>query len=80
MKTLGKYQIFAEIYKGPITTLYKAFHPELERIVLIKKLNSAWINDEELSSRFQQEGLITAKINHPNVINIFDYGVHENAP
>lgn len=80
MKTIGKYQLFAEIHRGPITTLYKAFHSQLERVVLIKQLNKDRRNDQELLDRFQQEGLIIAKINHPNVIGIFDYGIQDDAP
>jgi len=80
MNAIGKYHIFAEIHQGALTTLYKAFHPELERIVFIKKLNPDRCQDEELLERFQQEGLVAAKINHPNVISIFDYGVFQNTP
>lgn len=80
MKTIDKYHIFAEIHKGVITTLYKAFHPQLERIVLIKQLNPEFIADKEIRDRFQQEGLITAKINHPNVIGIYDYSDKNSHP
>ncbi|MBD3290004.1 protein kinase, partial [candidate division KSB1 bacterium] len=80
MKKIDKYQIFAEIHKGPVTTLYKAFHPQLERTVLIKQLNAERLGDEEIQDRFQQEGLITAKINHPNVIGIYDYSNRDGSP
>ena len=80
MKKIGKYQLFAEIHQGPITTLYKAYHTQLDRIVLIKQLNSERIKDYELIERFQQEGLIIAKINHPNIVSIFDYGIHNEVP
>ncbi len=80
MKRIDKYHIFAEIHKGPITTLYKAFHPQLDRVVLIKQLNPEYIGDNEICSRFQQEGLITAKINHPNVIGIYDYSDKKYSP
>ena len=62
MKTIGKYQLFAEIYKGPITTLYKAYHAQLDRVVLIKQLNSERIGDNDLCDRFQHEGLIIANL------------------
>ena len=60
MKTIGKYQIFADLQKGPITTLYKAFDAKLERIVFIKQLNVEHTNDKELCDRFIQEGSIIA--------------------
>jgi len=80
MKKIGKYQLFAEIHQGPITTLFKAYHSQLDRIVLIKQLNSERLNDYDLVERFQQEGLIIAKINHPNVVSIFDYGINNEMP
>ena len=74
MKKISKYQIFTELQHGPITRIYKAVQPELQRMVLVKQLNPDRIKDSELVERFKQEGSILAKINSPNVITIFDFG------
>jgi len=80
MKTIGKYQLFTEIKRGPIAVLYKAYFPELDRIVFIKQLQLNKAADIDLLKRFQQEGTILAKLNHSNIINIFDYGISDNLP
>jgi serine/threonine protein kinase len=80
MKKISKYQVFSELQHGPITQVYKAMQPELQRVVLVKQLNPDRIADEELVERFKQEGLILAKINSPHVITIFDFGFDDNVP
>jgi len=80
MKTIDKYQLFAEIQKGPVTTLYKAYQKDLDRVVLIKRLNDERSGDGELRERFRQEALILAKLNHPNIIEIFDIGDDDGVP
>ena len=80
MKKISKYQVFSELQQGPITQVYKAMQPELQRMVLVKRLNPDRIVDEELVERFKQEGLILAKINSPHVITIFDFGFDDNVP
>ncbi len=80
MKKISKYQIFTELQHGPITHVYKAIQPELQRTVLVKQLNPDRIADEELVARFKQEGSILAKINSTNVITIFDFGYEDGVP
>ncbi|MBN2012089.1 serine/threonine protein kinase [candidate division KSB1 bacterium] len=80
MKTIGKYQLIAELHRGPITTVYKAFQPALNRIVLLKQLNPDLIADTELTRRFRDEGLMLASISHANVLSIFDAEVQDDVP
>ena len=80
MRKISKYQVFSELQSGPITRVYKAIQPELQRVVLVKQLNPDRISDEELVERFKQEGLILAKINSPYVITIFDFGFEDDVP
>ncbi|HEX9975230.1 MAG TPA: serine/threonine-protein kinase [bacterium] len=80
MKKISKYQIFTELQHGPITHVYKAIQPELQRTVLVKQLNPDRVADEELVERFKQEGSILAKINSANVITIFDFGYENGVP
>ena len=80
MRKISKYQLFTELQHGPVTRIYKAIQPELQRVVLMKQLNPELINDVELVERFKQEGLILAKINSPHVITIFDFGFDNDVP
>jgi len=80
MKKIGKYQIFSEIQRGPITHVYKAIQTELQRVVLLKQLNPEIVRDEELLHRFKQEGLVLARMKSPNVITIFDFEEEDGIP
>ncbi len=80
MKTIGKYQLIAELHRGPVTTVYKAFHPTLNRIVLIKQMNPDVVSDEQLARTFRDEGLMLAQVNHPNVLSIFDAEIEDGVP
>jgi len=80
MRKISKYQLFTELQHGPITRVYKAIQPELQRVVLVKQLNPDLTSDDELVERFKQEGLILAKIKSPHVITIFDFGFDEGIP
>jgi len=80
VKKISKYQVFTELQYGPITRVFKALQPELQRIVLVKQLNPDLVADIDLVERFKQEGLILAKINSPNVITIFDFGFEDDVP
>jgi len=68
------FTITQEINRGPITTVYEAIQDELERKVLLKVLNVQWRNEPDLVERFRREAKICARLKHPNIVNIFDFG------
>jgi serine/threonine-protein kinase len=80
MNRIGKYQLFTQLQDGPITRVYKALQPELERIVLVKQLHPDLGHDQELVARFKQEGLVLAKIRSPQVITVHELGFEEGVP
>ena len=80
MKTIGKYQLIAELFRSPVTIIYKAFHPALKRIVLIKQLHSDMAGDAELARSFHDEGLTMARISHPNLLAIYDAEIEDRVP
>ncbi len=80
MRKINKYRLFTELQHGPVTRVYKAIQPELQRVVLVKQLNPVLVTDDELVERFKQEGLILAKINSSHVITIFDFGFEDGIP
>jgi serine/threonine-protein kinase len=80
MRKIDRYQIFAEIQRGPITTVYKAYQEDLERVVLLKVLNEEWASDQDLVDRFRREGQASARVRHPNVVSVFDFGFADGVP
>ena len=70
---ISGYDINSEIYRGPITTVYDARHKVLGRRVLLKVLNTQWTEEADLIERFQREAKICARLDHPNIVKIFDF-------
>ena len=71
---LGHYQIIEQIGEGGMATVYKAYQPSMDRNVAIKVLPSQLAESAEFTKRFQQEARIIAKLEHPHILPVFDYG------
>ena len=72
--TLGKYRIVARIGRGGMATVYRAHQASLDRDVAIKVLPDFFAEDEGYRERFQQEARSIARLKHPNILNVFDFG------
>jgi len=79
-KTLGRYRIVGELGRGAMGVVYKAVDPVLDRTVALKTivLDEDAGNREEYEARFFQEAKAAARLNHPALITIFDYGEEDN--
>ncbi len=79
-KELGQYKILAEIGRGGMGIVYKAYQISLNREVALKILPPALSSDENLIKRFLREAEAAAKLSHPNIVQIFDIneidGIH----
>ena len=71
-KQLGKYLIEAELGRGGMGVVYRAHQPSLERTVAIKLLSSDLIGDPDGVRRFRLEAKSVAKLNHPNIVQVYD--------
>jgi putative two-component system response regulator len=71
---LGPYQIVERIGRGGMATVYKAHHSALDRYVAIKVLPEFFAEDETYRDRFQQEARSVARLKHPNILGVFDFG------
>lgn len=60
--------------------MYRARDPRLAREVAIKVLPAALSADPDRLRRFEQEARAAAALNHPNILAVYDIGVHEGAP
>jgi len=65
---------------GGMARIYRAEHEGLQRQVALKVLTEGVARDAESRRRFLREARIAAAIKHPNVVNIFDVGVHQGVP
>ena len=72
-KMLGHYQIVEKIGQGGMGVVYLAHDQRLERDVAIKVLPPGMLSDESVRSRFRNEAMALAKLNHPNIATIHDF-------
>lgn len=75
-KTLGRYRVTGELGRGAMGTVYRAVDPLIEREVAIKTLlpNLPPEVMDEVRERFLREARSAGRMNHPNVVTIFDVG------
>ena len=71
---LGPYRIITQIGKGGMANVYKAYQASVDRYVAIKVLPSQLAESQEFATRFHQEARIIAKLEHPHILPVFDYG------
>lgn len=78
--TIGRYRITAELGRGGMGVVYKAWEESLQRYVAIKMLGDALAHDEALVERFLREARAVADLSHPNVVQVFTVDTHEGRP
>jgi hypothetical protein len=71
---IGPYQLLEPIGKGGMGVVYKALQPTLNRLVAVKILPEALAQEAEFRKRFEREARVVAVLNHPHIVNIFDFG------
>ncbi len=73
---IGRYEILSEIGRGAMGVVYRARDPMLQRVVAIKTINLALSRDERIDfeSRFYREAGSAGRLNHPNIVTIYDVG------
>jgi serine/threonine protein kinase len=79
-KTFGQYQLVEPIGSGGMATVYKAYQPGLDRIVAIKILPEFLLNQSGFLERFKIEAQAIAKLDHPHILPVYDYGEAKRTP
>jgi len=77
---LGPYEVDSFIAKGGMGEVYRARDTRLNRPVALKVLAPSFTTDAEGLARFTQEARTTARLNHPNIVAVYDVGVHSGVP
>jgi serine/threonine protein kinase/tetratricopeptide (TPR) repeat protein len=73
IEQLGPYQILEKISRGGMGTVYKAYHPALDRYVAIKVLAARFSSDPSFVERFKKEAIIVARLEHPHILPVYDF-------
>jgi tRNA A-37 threonylcarbamoyl transferase component Bud32/RNA polymerase subunit RPABC4/transcription elongation factor Spt4 len=74
-KIEGKYEVQSILGEGGMAIVYKAYHTKMERLVVIKVMQGWLLSNKNAVERFERESKMTAKLAHPNIVTVFDYGV-----
>ncbi len=80
VKVIGRYLIDEVLGKGGMGVVYKAFDPDLKRIVALKVLGLAEREDREAIDRFFREARTAGGLRHPGIIAVHEVGQFENVP
>jgi serine/threonine-protein kinase len=79
-ESIGRFQLLEEVGEGAMSIVYKAYDPEINRVLAIKLLRGEYAADAEYRYRFLQEAKAAGKLTHPNIVTIFDVGEVEQGP
>jgi serine/threonine protein kinase len=73
-QTLGQYRLVERIGRGGMATVYKAYQPSLDRYVAVKVLPTYLAHDPNFAARFRREARAIARLNHPHILPVHDFG------
>ncbi len=73
-KAFPQLEIVELIGRGGMGFVFKARQPHLDRFVALKLLPDKLAGDPNFAERFGREGRVLARLNHPNIVSVFDFG------
>ena len=73
-QTLGKYKIVELIGRGGMAAVYKGYQQDVDRYVAVKVLSPHPAQDEQFVQRFRLEARTIARLQHPHILPLYDYG------
>src|ERR1700733_8787758 len=76
-QVLGHYRVLEQIGAGGMGLVFRASDQQLEREVAIKVLPPGMLADDAARKRFRREALTLAKLNHPNIGTVYEFGSQE---
>lgn len=82
-KTIGRYHLIEKLGEGGMAVVYKAFDTRLETDVAVKIIRMEKLTEETREralKRFEREAKALAKLTHPNIVKVMDYGEYEGKP
>jgi len=79
-RCVGDYELLEELGRGGMGVVYKARHLQLNRIVALKMVLAGGYAGSEEHSRFLAEAEAVAALQHPNIVQVFDFGQRDGLP
>lgn len=72
---IGQYEVVARLGAGGMATVYRARQDRVGREVAIKVMSPELVRHQVSAQRFEREAQLIAKLSHPHIVKLFDYGV-----
>lgn len=79
-ENVGPYRIVQQLGQGGMATVFRAYHAALDRYVAIKVLHPAFTQDPNFLARFQREAKVVARLEHPNIVPVYDFAEQDGRP
>src|ERR1700733_10954250 len=79
-QTVGNYLVTQKLGEGGMGAVYLAEHPTIGKKVALKVLHAEFSQNPEVAERFFNEAKAVNAIQHPNIVDIVDYGVLQTGP
>ena len=76
-KTFGSYKLVARLGQGGMATVYRGYQESIDRSVAVKVLPREYMPDPNFSERFVTEARMLAKLVHPSIVPLYDFGMAE---
>ncbi len=78
MNRTERYRVLETIQEGMAAVTYKAHDRVLDRTVLLKVLHARLAADTDLVQRFRREALLQARLKHPSIVTVYDFGTEDD--
>jgi serine/threonine protein kinase len=80
MQRISHYEILNVLGRGGMGVVYKALDVRIERHVALKLMTLGFAEDEQMKAYFVREAKSFARLDHPNIVTLYDVGIHEQTP
>jgi WD40 repeat protein/serine/threonine protein kinase len=79
-RRIGEYDVLAEVGRGGMGVVYKTRHRGLHRLAALKMVLEGAFASTQQRLRFQLEAELAARVQHPNIVQVYEIGAHEGQP
>lgn len=79
-ETIGPFVIVAKLGRGGMSTVYSAYETGLEREVALKVLPIDLLEEPGFTERFEREARLIARLEHPHIVPLYNYGIDDGVP
>src|SRR5260221_12737195 len=76
-KSLDQYQLLSLLGRGGMAAVYRSHQPSMDRDVAIKVISGQLADDPTFIARFEREARVIAKLQHPHILPVYDFGRQE---